>query len=102
MSAWTRSPSYGGSICVERPPHTWAIPTIALDPTEMVEEQAQGPTRPYLPAPMKLNQIFYTPRSINPSCFQVPQPRGDVQFSFISQYRTMFPKLSRDGDAYYS
>ena len=55
MSAWTRSPSCGSLIHVERPPHTLAIPTIALDPEAMAEEQAQGPPHPPPLAPRSLN-----------------------------------------------
>jgi len=50
--------------------------------------------------PRSLNQIFYPPRSTNPSCFQTPQLGGDVQFSFSPQYTTILPKFSVDGDAY--
>jgi len=56
MSAWTRSPSCGRLIRVA---HACAIPTIALNPEEMAEEQAQGPPQPPPPAPRSLNQIFY-------------------------------------------
>jgi len=100
MSAWTRSPSCGRLIRVERPPHTWAIVSIALNPEEMVEEQPQGPPHPPSLTPKSLNQIFHLLRSISPSCLQIPHLGGDVQFSFSPQYTTMLPKFSEDGDAY--
>ena len=100
MSAWTRSPSCGRLIRVERPPYTSAIPSIALYPEEMVKEQAERPPHPLPLAPGRLNQIFYLLRSTNPSCFQIPQFGGDVQFSFSPQYMTMLPKFSIDSDAY--
>jgi len=63
----------------------------------MVEEQPQPPVRP---VPRSLNQIFYLPRSTNPSCFQTPDLGENVQFAFSPQYTTMLPKFSREGDAY--
>ena len=75
-------------------------PTIALDPKEMMEEQAQWPPYPPLLTPRSLNQIFYPPRSINPSCFQIPELGGDVRFTFSPQHTTTLPKFSGDGVAY--
>ena len=63
----------------------------------MAEEQV-----PPHPEPRSLNQIFYPPRSTNPSCFQIPDVGENVQFAFSPQYTTMLPKFSGEGDAYLS
>ena len=93
MSAWTRSPSCGRRILVEQPSHTRANPTGTFNHKEIEEEQAQGPSLPPPPNPRGLNQIFYLRRSTNPSCFQIPQLSGNVQFSFSPQYPTMLLNL---------
>jgi len=100
MSVWTRSPSCERLIRVERPSHNLVILTIAREPNEMVDKQAQGPPHPLSPAPRSLNQIFYPSRSTNLFDFQIPQLDRDVQFSFSPQYTTMLAKFSEDGDAY--
>jgi len=61
----------------------------------MAAERAPPP-----PVPRSLNQIFYLPRSINPSCFQIPDLGENVQFAFSPQYTTMLPEFSGEGDAY--
>jgi len=95
MSVWVRVPSSGRLIRVEYvPSQTKVTPTFALKLDEMADEQ------PPASATRSLNQIFYPPRSFNPSCCQILNLGGNVQFDFSPQYTTILPKFSKDGDEY--
>jgi len=98
MSSWSQLPSCGRLICAERPPHTLAIPTIALYLEELPEEQPKS--LPISPSDSKEPYSnIYPSRLANPACFQIPELSGDVYFSFSHQYTAMLPKFDRDGDA---
>jgi len=68
--------------------------TFALILNEMANKQ------PVALVARSLNQIFHPPSSTNPSCFQIPNLRGNVQFTFSPQYKIILPKFSERGDAY--
>ena len=96
MSASVRVPSTGRLISVKSVPSQAKVTlTFARKLDEMADEQ------PSAPVVKSLNQIFYPPRSTNPSYFQISNLSESVQFSFSAQYTTMLPMFSGDGYAYW-
>jgi len=95
MSVWVREPTCGRLIrVVGTQAQITPNPTFTFT-SNMAEERVPPP-----PEPRSLNQIFYPPRSTNPSSFQIPDLGENVQFAFSPQYTTMLPKFSGEGDAY--
>jgi len=95
MSIWVGEQTCGRLIRVEgTQAHITPNPTFTFAPN-MAEERVPPP-----PKPRSLNQIFYPPSSTNASYFQILDLGENVQFAFSSQYTTMLPKFSGEGDAY--